>query len=277
MTNRRPGWLLSIFFLVFSSNVLASTKPLWEAGLGLGVVDFPDYRGSDERSSYVLPIPYFIYRGEFIKVDRDSVRGRLFESDRLKLDISLNGSVPVDSDDNRARRGMEDLDPTLEIGPILKYHAWQSPDKRYQLDLRFPVRAVISTEPEHVGWVAQPQVNLDIQAPFGYEGWKLGLLTGPLFGDSKYHDYFYGVDPGEAIPGRPAYQAAGGYAGAQAIIALSKRFPKHWLGGFIKWDTLSGAEFEDSPLVREERNITAGFAITWILKTSTETAESNEE
>ena len=205
------------------------------------------------------------------------MRGRLFESERLKLDISLNGSVPVDSDDNKARRGMEDLDPTLEVGPILKYHAWWSDDRRYQLDLRLPVRAVISTEPEHVGWVAQPQVNLDIQSPFGYEGWKLGLLAGPIFGDDEYHDYFYGVSPAEATATRPAYDADGGYAGAQVIMALSKRYPKRWVGGFIKWDTLSNAEFEDSPLVRDKSNITAGFAIAWVLKVSKQTVNLSDD
>lgn len=260
--------LLLSLALCCSAAAQAQSKPLWEAGIGIGVVDFPDYRGSDERSTFAIPVPFFIYRGDFLKIDRNSVRGRLFESDRLKLDISLNGSVPVDSDDNEARQGMDDLDPTIELGPILKYHWWRSADSQYQLDLRLPVRAVISSEFEHVGWVAQPQLNLDVQNPFGYEGWKLGLLSGPLFGDRKYHDYFYGVDPQFARPGRPAYEADGGYAGAQVIAALSKRFPKMWLGGFVKWDTLDNAEFEDSPLIKKTNNFTAGFAVSWVLKVS---------
>jgi len=33
---------------------------------------------------------------------------------------------------------------------------------------------------------------------------------------------------------RPAYQASGGYAGAQAITALSKRFPRYWVGRLRK-------------------------------------------
>lgn len=275
--NSHGRLLIAGLLSFFCSQAAAEGKPLWEAGAGIGVVNFPDYRGSDERSTFVLPIPYFVYRGEFLKVDRDSVRGRLFESERLKLDVSLNGSVPVDSDDNEAREGMDDLDPTLEVGPVLKYHAWRSEDETMQLDLRFPLRAVISTEPEHIGWIAQPQLNLDILNPFGYKGWKLGLLTGPVFGDEEYHDYFYGVDPQFARPGRPAYEADGGYAGAQVIAALSKRFPKMWVGGFLKWDTLDGAEFEDSPLVKDKSNFTAGFAITWVLKVSEELVDVSEE
>lgn len=257
-----------ITLLLSSESLKAEEKPLWEIGAGIGYIDFPDYRGSDERSSYFLPIPYVVYRGDLIQVDRDSVRSRLFESDRMKLDVSLNGSVPVDSDDNQARRGMEDLDPTLEIGPILKIKLYENTANKYQLDLRLPLRAVISSEIEHVGWIFQPQLNLDIRDPLNQPGWRLGLVAGPLYGDRAYHDYFYGVAPRFARPGRSTYSADGGYAGAQFIAALSKRFPRYWVGGFVKWDTLDNAVFEDSPLVRDTDHFTAGIAISWVIKVS---------
>ncbi len=263
--------------ILFSGTATAEQKPLWEAGAGFGVVNFPDYRGSDERSSFALPIPYFVYRGEFLRVDRESIRGRLFESERWELDISLNGSVPVDSDENEAREGMDDLEPTLELGPVLKYHAWQSADEQMRVELRLPLRAAINTEFEHVGWITQPQVNLDVADPFGYTGWQLGLHTGPIFGDADFHQYFFGVEPEFARPGRPAYDADSGYAGAQVTAALSKRFGKMWLGGFVKWDTLDGAAFEDSPLVRDKSNFTAGFAVSWVLKVSDELVEVSKE
>ena len=97
----------------------AHELPLWEAGGGAAVIDFPDYRGSDERHTFVLPVPYVVYRGEFLKIDRERVRGLFFKTDKAELDISLNGSVPVKSADNRARQGMPDLEPTLEVGPSL--------------------------------------------------------------------------------------------------------------------------------------------------------------
>ena len=57
----------------------ADEKPLWEAGAGVAVLDFPDYRGSDERQTLVLPIPYLVYRGDFLKADRDSVRAQFYK------------------------------------------------------------------------------------------------------------------------------------------------------------------------------------------------------
>lgn len=268
--------VVGVVALSLANAAFAEPQPLWELGGGIGVLSFPDYRGSDERSSFVLPIPYFVYRGEFLKVDRDSVRGRLFDSEKLVVDLSLNGSVPVDSDDNDAREGMPDLDPTLELGPVLKMPLAASAEKRYQLDFRLPVRAIITSEIEHIGWIAQPQLNLDMADPLGYEGWRLGLVAGPLFGDEEYHNYFYGVEPQFARPDRRAFNADGGYAGSQLIAALSKRYPRIWVGGFVKWDTVDSAVFEDSPLLKDEAFFTGGFAIAWIFKVSTTLVERKE-
>lgn len=257
-----------LFLSLFPIPGQAGEAPLWEAGAGLAVIDFPDYRGSDERNTYVLPIPYFVYRGKFLKIDREKVRGLLFKTDRVELDVSLSGSVPVESADNEARQGMPDLDPTLEIGPSLNLALHRSEGNKTVLELRLPVRPVIDIHAEYQGYVFQPQLNLDLHDPAGYTGWNLGLLVGPVFGDGRYHHYFYGVEPEDATPARPAYTAHGGYAGSQLIGALSKRFPNYWVGGFVKWDSLHGAAFEDSPLVRDSHNFTAGFAISWIFARS---------
>ena len=51
---RRPATALLVLMLCIGADpALAEQKPLWEAGAGIGVLDFPDYRGSDERSTLV--------------------------------------------------------------------------------------------------------------------------------------------------------------------------------------------------------------------------------
>ena len=92
----------------------AESLPLWELGAGVGTISLYDYRGSDERRAYVFPVPYFVYRGEFLKADRNGVRSTLFNSDRVEVNVSVNGTFPVDSKDNVARRGMTDLKPTID-------------------------------------------------------------------------------------------------------------------------------------------------------------------
>lgn len=250
----------------------AADAPLWEVGLGVGAVSFPDYRGSDRQRVHAVPVPYVVYRGEFLKADREGVRGVFFDSDRVEINVSLGASVPVDSDGNDARRGMPDLDPTVEIGPSVDVTLWRSADERAKLDLRLPLRwaTTVSGEFRDVGMVFSPRINLDVRDPFGYSGWNLGLLTGPIYADERNHAYFYDVAPRYATATRPAYEADGGYSGTQFIGALSKRYPGYWVGAFVRYDTLSGAAFEDSPLVKRDNAWAAGFGIAWMLGQSSQ-------
>src|SRR5690606_40293155 len=77
--------------------------PRWEIGAGLATLNLPDYRGSDERTTYLLPMPYVVYRGEYLRADREGLRGVLFEDERIQLNLSLNGTLPVSDRRNAAR------------------------------------------------------------------------------------------------------------------------------------------------------------------------------
>ena len=246
----------------------AEQLPLWEAGAGAAALSFPAYRGSNERQFWLLPFPYIVYRGEFLQADERRTRGLFYKTDRIEIDVSINGSVPVDSGKSDARRGMPNLDGTLEIGPGLNLKLMETSDRRTRMELRLPLRAVFASDFSyfrHVGWVFQPQVNVDIRDPLGYAGWNLGLLTGPVYSDQRYYRYFYTVEPAFATAERPAFNAGGGYDGVQAIAALSKRYPQFWVGAFVKLDSLHGAAFADSPLVKDKQGVAAGFSIAWIL------------
>lgn len=256
----------------------AAQKPLWEAGLGFGVLSFPDYPGSDQQRSYILPTPYFVYRGEIFKAGRNGFQARLFDTERVDSYLSLSASPPVNSTDDYARSGMPDLKPTIQFGPALDVHLWQSAAQRMRLDFRVPLRTVISVawHPRQVGWLLAPVLNLDMADVAGLNGWNLGAQTGPLFADRSYNQTYYGVAPACATATRPAYAASGGYAGSQFTLALSKRFPGFWVGGFARYDNLSGAVFADSPLTRRSQNLSAGIGIAWILGQSSQMVDSHE-
>ena len=251
-------------------------RPLWELGVGVAGLRLPDYRGSDQARGYVLPLPYIVYRGTWLKADRDGARALLFDSNRVKVDVSVAASTPTRSADNAARQGMPNLPGTFEIGPNLNLTLAASLKNRWKLDLRLPVRAAVSAQrsPEFVGTTFSPNLNLDVGGVGG--GWNLGLLTGPLFADRKYHAHFYGVDAAYATAGRPAYHAPAGYAGWQVLAATSRRFGNTWVGGFLRYDSLRGAAFEDSPLVRRTSALTLGFGVSWILATSSELVASTD-
>jgi outer membrane protein len=265
-----PAALLA---MCWATPALPKEEPLSEYGLGVGAVVFKDYRGSASSHVYPLPVPYVVYNGKFLKADRSGVRGTLFDQDRVELNLSVNATTPVRND--RERNGMPDLKSTLELGPSLELHLLRSADARIKFDLRMPLRAAFTVEgsPRVIGWTFTPRFNLDVADPLGFAGWNVGLLTGPLFADRRYHAYFYTVAPQYATAARPAYQAVGGYAGTQAIAALSKRFPHFWVGAYMRYDTLSGAAFIDSPLVQRRSYWSAGFGISWMIHRSSTMVE----
>lgn len=249
--------------------------PLWEAGIGVAALAFPDYRGSSQSSTYALPAPYFVYRGEIFKADRHGLRGIFFRTDRTDLNLSVGASLPVDSEDNRARAGMPDLRPSVEAGPSLDIRLWHTAGKRSKLDLRLPLRGAVTvqSDPRYIGLQFFPHLNVDVQDPGGMSGWNLGMLAGPVFTDSRYNRHFYAVPREFATADRPAYEPGSGYAGMQFIVALSRRFPKFWVGGFARYDTLRGAAFESSPLVTSKRYAAGGIGVSWILGESSRRVE----
>jgi MipA family protein len=252
-------------------------KPLWEFGMGVGAIAFPDYRGSDETQVYPVPVPYFVYRGKFLKADRDGLRGELFDRRYAELSISVNGTIPVNSEDNAARRGMPDLKPTFELGPSLELHVWQSADQQVKLDVVIPVRVPITIEssPQSLQWTVAPRLNIDV-ANVGRTGWNFGAGAGPVFAADRFHDYYYSVPARFATPTRPEFHAEGGYSGMHVLAALSKRYPKYWVGAFVRYDWLGDAKFQDSPLVRTKGSLAGGFGLAWMIGESKRHVQTDE-
>lgn len=253
-----------------ASAMAREQKPLWEVGAGVAAFSFPAYRGSDKVHNFLMPVPYFVYHGDFLKADRHGLRGSLFDSERVDLTLSLSASPPTSSDDVEARAGMPDLKPTAEFGPQVDFTLWRSDSHARVVKLRLPLRAAFTLErsPENIGWIFSPNLNLDIGDLPGLRGWNLGLVAGPIWATRKQHDYFYSISPQYATSVRPAYAASGGYSGSQFLAALSKRFDKTWVGAFVRYDTLSNAAFADSPLAPRTSFAAAGIAVSWILDES---------
>ena len=271
-----PALAIAALLGVAAAPAGADEKPLWELGLGVGGLVFNDYRGSSTTHAYLLPVPYFVYRGKLLRADDKGFRGLFIHHERVELELSVNATTPVRNDS--ARSGMPDLRPTLEIGPQLDVHLWRSDDRRVRLDLRVPARAAFTAQadPHLAGVFLAPNLSLDLaQHPHG-DGWKLGLLAGPLFADHRYDSYFYGVAPQYATAARPAYDAPGGYAGTQFLAALTRRYPSWWFGAYVRHDSLAGASFAASPLVRRDSYWSGGLAVVWIIRRSAQRVESEE-
>ncbi len=241
----------------------ASPLPKWELGFGVAPLSVSEYRGTNTRREFLLPLPYVVYRGDFLKFDRDGLRSILLESDDFEITLSVNATWPVRSDADSPRAGMPELDPIVEAGVSLNWDLRRG--DRSRLRFRIPIRGALATDLtsfDHVGWKIEPHLQLETRERPGE--WRLGVGTGPLFADSAYHEYFYGVAPSNERPDRPVYVASGGYSGWMLLGSVSRRLDNWWIGGFLRYDNLTGVSFEDSPLVETSHAMMVGLAVAWI-------------
>jgi outer membrane scaffolding protein for murein synthesis (MipA/OmpV family) len=242
----------------------AREAPLWELGAGVVALQLPHYRGSEQSRAWVLPVPYAVYRGQFLRADREGARAVLLERRAFEVDLSVAGSAPARSEGNRARQGMPDLAPTFEVGPNANFTFARGPD--WKVELRAPLRGAFTVErsPRHVGWSATPYVTAEwVQA-----GWDVGVRLGGLWGDRRFHGHTYDVAREYATATRPAYRASGGSAGWQATAGVSRRFGSFWVGGFVRADSVRGAAFAASPLVTRPETWAAGLAVSYVFARS---------
>ncbi len=191
----------------FCTPLRAAEQPLWEVGLGIGVLGYDNYRGADTSHVYPVPVPYVAYNGPILKADQEGVRGFLF--DRRWVEVNLSGDFTMPVSNDRTRSGMPQLKPTVEAGVMVDFHLWRSEDSRIKLDLRVPVRPGLPPckcrRSRSVD--ADAGLRLRVKDPCGFAGWNAGIYTGPLFGNRHYDGYFY-TDPlkmrplAAGIPGR---------------------------------------------------------------------------
>lgn len=264
-----------------ASPLAAEKLPLWEAGIGAFGMTLPDYRGSDQSSGYVYPFPYIRYRGELLRMDdrRGLAALRLLDTDRAELNLSLNASQPARSDSDNARHGMPDLDPTVEIGPVLRIKLWESIDRENELTLQLPVRAAFALDglnPDYIGVAFNPVIDWFMRDAGPAGGWRFGVQAGPLFTTQRYNEYFYQVDPKFATLQRPAYEASGGYSGTQFTLSLNKRFNSIWVSTFVRAYDLHGTTFDDSPLLKQRYAVLAGVGLAYVFAESKTRVEAED-
>jgi outer membrane protein len=237
----------------------------WDLGLGLGVFEYNLYPGSKQTKRFVLPSPYFTYRSEKFEIDR-GFKSFLYHSKVIVIDISADFLLPVDSDASAARKGMPDLDFMMQLGPSLEFKL-NDEDKNY-FDIRFelPLRVALVTDIhslENIGYQLEPRFSFDHERSSG-TGLSHKATIGIKFATRPYYAYYYDVAPEYATATRPAYNSSAGFGGSffNYRITYKKADLVYWM--FWRYQSLRGAEFEDSPLVETQDYYLLGAGFSWI-------------
>ena len=242
--------------------------PLWEVGVVGGAVSTPAYPGASVRASRALALPFVIYRGEVVRADQSGVSARLFNSDRLELDVGLAASLPSRSSDVVERQGMSDLGTLLEFGPRIKWRVAQlSENSALRFDL--PVRAVVEVRSgvRTQGWTTEPRIVYEMRGPKGR--WTMDAQAGLVAGDRKINAYFYEVRPDQATLSRPAYEARSGLLLTRVGASASRLFGDDVrVFGFARYDSYAGSANRASPLHKRDTGASVGIGLAWTIHRS---------
>ncbi len=237
----------------------------WQLGAGLAALSLDLYPGSSEKKLYVFPIPYFTLVSELLEIDR-GIRGFLFKSDDVILDISADFGISVDSDDSQVRMGMPDLDFVLQVGPSLEFLLTDL--RRDKLDVRFelPLRIAIASDIKHTsneGWLMEPRFSIE-KRRMHKSGLAMKFTVGLKYATRDFHAYYYDVDPAFSTATRPAYASEKGYGGSFAKVRASWREGDWIWWTLLRYQNLNDAVFENSPLVEEKDYYMFGIGFAWI-------------
>ncbi len=246
-----------LFFSPFSQAEQATLK----LGIGLFMLSAPDYLGSAHSQTLLLPFPMIKYRGEKLKID-NGVTYQILDDSRFLLSLSGNGSLPS-SDTNIEREGMRQLDATVEIGPSIDYLINETSTTKLWLHLPLRFTFSVGGNTGYIGNVLNPKISWR-QPATNVNPWRLGFTNGLLFSNQQLNRYYYTVQANEATALRPAYEAKSGYTGFRSEFTFSRKIDPFWLGGFVRFDDISGSINLDSPLISKTNSWSIGVALSWV-------------
>lgn len=240
----------------------SSGLPRWEAGLAAGGGWVNDYPGADQNHVRGIVLPVVIYRGPVLRVDGDGIRSRLLRNSDLEIDFAASAAFNVH--DNHWREGMPELDYLFGLGPQLVYKGLREHAGHPTLHLK--VRALMSTDFRRIdprGFTVDPEVRWRLRPVEGWPG-MLTVAVQPTWASRALHRYFYEVEPSQATPARPVYQARSGYLGTELNLTLTRQHSER-MTWFVtaRGMSLHGAANASSPLLRERATISVGAGIIW--------------
>lgn len=245
---------------------------MWELGAFSVGLSQQAYPGADQQLYRTLTLPYFVYRGEFLRADRDTTGLRAVKTDQYEVDVDFAGSFGANNDEIEARRGMQRLGTLVEFGPRLRWNLGAGQGGgRWRAE--FPLRGVfdLNDRLSNRGLAFEPAMVFERQAP---NGWRYSARFGAIVADTALAKTFYEVSSAEATAQRPAYSASSGLVAWRASTFFSRELSADWrLFGVLSVNTVSGAANQASPLVRQTSGATAGLGVTYTFMRSEQRAK----
>lgn len=254
--------LVAILLTIATANSFADEL---RAGGGVFAASLPSYPGAKHKEEHILPFPYFYYRSDDLKVDREGLIGYLWNTDNVYLDYSMAAAIPVDSEEVAIRKGMPDIDWRFEAGPSINYY-WQGDPKAIKKTVVGAYsRVVLSTDFSDIsGKGLRSGIQFLHQQPAFNDNFIWQTKVDVRYTNSNLLNYVYGISEQYTNEQRVTFQAEQGYSGTRLSTGFVWQHKKLWLGAFVRADFLNGTEQLESALVQESTSYSAGIGLAWI-------------
>ena len=245
-----------------SSTATASVDPLWEVGVAAFGLTQQAWPGASESVNRAIALPYLLYRGPVLRVDREAFGLRAIKRPDFELDIGFAGSLGSRARDTEARQGMPELGTLVEFGPRGRWNLGSAPGGgQWRFDL--PLRGVFDVNDSfsYRGLALEPRIQWNHPS---LAGWRLSVNAGAMLGNRQLTGTFYDVADVYATDSRPAYDAKAGLIAWQFGVTGSHRLTRDLrIFGFTRLDSVAGAVNTDSPLVSRTTGYRAGVGLQW--------------
>ena len=208
---------------------------LWENGL---------YRGVDAS---VDAYPFATWRAGRFFLRGPGLGVELWSDPAWKVDVFANWRFDgYEADDSDYLAGMEDRRETLDAGFAIERELGDYG--------RLNLSAATDTLGRHEGQ------ELELQWSYRVRFVEASLRA--RWQSDALVDYYYGVEPSEALPGRPAYAPGSGLTWSVGLFTAMP-IGKHWLGFVGANLDLLPDSIRDSPIVDASTRTRVFGALAW--------------
>lgn len=221
----------------------------WDLTLGAITLFSPEYKGSDETETRVLPMVEASYyldeqRSLFFGM-KDGLGYNYSYNDMLDAGVAVHYRSGRDSSDDTFLAGMEDLDDAAELNAYVSMK-------------NGPFNAGVELSKGVTGDNGGLQLRLNAGADKKLaKKLRGGLGVSVAYSDDEYMEDYFSVSAAEATAGRAAYDAGSGFSEAEFSGNLIYMHDKHHMGMLnASYGVLMG-DAGDSSLTQDESYFSA--------------------
>jgi len=227
----------------------APVERTFEWSLGLGVASTPRPYVGAENAILAIPLVDITYKKLYVQ----GIQAGFWFVENKKFDFGVRAGIvfeSLDPDDSPFLTGMDERKPSIQGGLAF---AWK-PGK---------FRLTTAANTDLMSRSDGQQVSVDFSRMWQWHGRAIGVMPsiGVVWQSSNFINYYYGVTPEEALPGRPPFSghSAVNFRGS----FLGYLFVSHRIRfvAYLEVQRLDN-EIYDSPIVEDRRSMLGLFGMT---------------